>query len=228
MVLWSEYPVNDVATPFLDGNIHYYCLSWHTYFSKQYDQVWGQRKSAPVAQSICRYAFPGVKQFVFPCGAANWSSDTKFPFFNGEALYDTSWSLYASPHLDRIRKSLAIQARYADCFATTDPVPLVPTLRQGIYANKFPAQDKTLWTVYNANYRTVRGPVLRVPHKTAASYLDAWNQEELTPAIDEQTAAIALTLHPQSLGCVVQVRGGPSLDINEKSETTTSKAQDEY
>jgi hypothetical protein len=206
VVLWSEYPVHETATQYLDGNIHYYCLNWHTYFSKQYDRPWGQRRSAALAQSICRYAFPGVRQLVFPCGEPNWSSGTKFAFFNGEALYDTSWSLYASPHLDRIRKSLNIQTEYADCFATMNPEPLIPTLTRNVFANKFPTTRTTVWTLYNANYHTVRGPVLRMQHTPGDRYLDAWNSQNIEPTIAGNEATVNLTLHPQSLGCIVQLR----------------------
>jgi len=204
VVLWSEYPVNDDAFQYLDGNIHYYCLAWHTHFSKHYDHGATAPATAPVPLNICRYAFPDVKQFVFLCGVNGWASDAKFPFFNGEALYDTSWFLYASPHLDRMRKSLAIQTKYADCFASAQAEPRVPTARTHVHANRFPGKGRTLWTVYNARYTTVRGPVLTIPHREGATYRDVWNNRPLVPKISDGRATLSLTLGPQSLGCIVQ------------------------
>ena len=204
VALWSEYPVNDTAFQYLDGNIHYYCLYWHTYFSKHYDHAAAAPATAPVALNICRYAFPDVKQFVFLCGVNNWASDAKFPFFNGEALYDTSWFLYASPHLDRMRKSLAIQTEYADCFAAAQAEPRVPTDRAHVHANRFPGEGRTLWTMYNARYATVRGAVLTIPHQAGATYHDVWNDRPLVPKTSNGRATLSLTLGPQGLGCIVQ------------------------
>ncbi len=205
VVLWSEYPVNDVAVGLLDGYIHYYCLNWHDHFSKWYDRREGPADTAPLPQTICRYAFPWTKTLVFPCGANKWSSESRFPFFNGEALYDTSWSLYPGEHLDRMRKSLAIQMAYRDCFSTLDPEPLVPTERAGVYANRFPGNSRTVWTLYNSRFRTVRGTVLRIPHRKGATYRDLWNGNEIQPALDRGMALIELELPPQGLGCVVQL-----------------------
>jgi hypothetical protein len=206
VVLWSEYPVNDVAMPYIDGFIHYYCLSWHEHFARWYDKPAGVRQSAPLAQGLCRYAYPAVKNVVFLCGVTGWSSDAKFPFFNGEGLYDVSWFLYASPHLDRMRKSLALQVKYADCFTSEQPEPLVPTLRAHLHANRFPGAGRTLWTLYNALYRTTRGEVLAVPHASGATYEDVWNNRPLQPRIENGQAYLETVLPPQGLGCIVQSR----------------------
>ena len=208
LVIWSEYPVNDLSMPHIDGFIHYYCLQWHEHFSRWYDNLEGVKQTAPVAQTICRYAFPEVKTVVFLCGVSNWASDQKFPFFNGDGLYDVSWFLYASPHLDRMRKSLAIQAEYVDCLATMAPEPLVPTERAHVHANRFPGHGRVLWTLYNARYQTVTGTVMAVPHRDGATYRDVWNDAPLTPRIENGKAYLDLTLPPQGLGCIVQTGPG--------------------
>lgn len=204
VAIWSEYPVNDVAYQYLDGHIQYYCLYWHTHFSKLHDRADTAAAAAPVPLNLERYVFPGVKQLVFPCGVINWSSDSKFPFFNGEGLYEASWCTYVSPHLDRVRKSLALRSRYADCFTSMQPDAWVPTERRHVHANRFPGQGRTVWTLYNARYTTVDGPVLTVAHHTGARYYDAWNDRQLEPTITAGRATISLKLGPQELGCIVQ------------------------
>ncbi|MHB8971229.1 MAG: DNA alkylation repair protein [Pirellulaceae bacterium] len=154
--------------------------------------------------SKIHYAFPHLRNFVFLCGSDDWSSDSKFLFFNAEPILDVSWSLYAGPHLDRMRKSLALQQRYADCFASDAPEMDVPTERSGVVANRFPGHGRTAWTLYNARYTTVRGTVLAVEHREGTSYRDLWNDRVLTPEIREGKAFLAVTLEPQGLGCVVQ------------------------
>jgi hypothetical protein len=204
VAVWSEFPVVDVTAPYLDGNISYYCLNWHEYFGKWHDRDGKVPQEAPVAMNAARYLFPHVRQIIFPCGSDDWTCESKFPFFNGEALYDTGWFLYAGPHLERLRKSLAIQRRYADCFSSANPVPDVPTEKTGVRANEFPGQGRTAWTLYNARYATVEGPLLAVPHRRGATYYDAWNDRPLEPKIAGGKAILSLTLHPQELGCVIQ------------------------
>ncbi len=154
--------------------------------------------------SIVRLAFPLVKQFIFPCGVVRWSSETKFPFFNGEGIYDSSYCLYSGPSTDRIRKSFRVQKEYADCFTTAEPEPMVRTQRANVHANRFPGAGRTIWTLYNARYTTVRGPVLTVPHRLGAVYRDVWKDEPIKPEITGDRATISLTLTPQGLGCIVQ------------------------
>ena len=204
--IWSEYPLHDVGSQFIDGNIHYYCLDWHEHFAKTYDRLDRPPRYAAAPQSVYRYAFPRVKQFVFPCGMSPWSGDCKFPFYNGEALYDCSWSLYAGANLDRVKKSLAIQTEYADCFTSLTPVPDVPTRQRGVHANCFPGDGRTAWTLFNARYTTVRGPVLEVEHVAGDRYEDVWGGEPLAARIVGDRAILSLKLFPQQLGCVVQTR----------------------
>ena len=61
-----------------------------------------------------------------------------------------------------------------------------------------------MWTLYNANGRSVRTPVLRVKHVAGADYEDGWNGHQLTPKIEGDLAALAVELGPKGIGCVTQ------------------------
>jgi hypothetical protein len=50
----------------------------------------------------------------------------------------------------------------ADAFTSRDCRPLVPTRARHVYANRFRAGEKTLWTVYNGTGHTFAGEVLAV------------------------------------------------------------------
>ncbi|NQT16735.1 MAG: hypothetical protein HQ582_28520 [Planctomycetes bacterium] len=209
VAIWSEYPLPDAAQSYIDGNIHYYCLDWHEHFGKTYDRLDAAQPFADTPRNVYRYVFPRLKQFVFLCGISPWSGDSKFPFFNGEALYDCSWSLYAGRNLDRVKKSLAIQRKYEDCFASSHPIPEIVTQQRELHANCFPGHNRVAWTLFNARYTTVRGPVLAVEHRPGATYHDVWNDAPLEPEIVDGQAVLTLTLQPQQLGCVVQTwKGG--------------------
>lgn len=207
IAIWSEYPLNDNCARFIDGNIHYYCLDWaDDYFAGPHDSDGRAPRFADPPLNLYRYAFPRLRQFIFLCGVRNWSSNSTFPFFNGEPLYDTSWFLYASPNLDRMRRSVALQKRYADCFSSASPTPEVQTEQTGLHANAFPGENRTVWTLYNGRFATVRGQVLAVPHVNGATYFDAWNDVPAEVEIIDGRALVTQTLHPQDLGCVVQQR----------------------
>jgi hypothetical protein len=207
VAIWSEYPLGDVASQYIDGNITYYSLYWREYFGKTFNTSGRAPQYAPLPRDLYRYAFPNIRQFVFTCGMPNWASDQKFVFFDGEALYDTSWFLYAGTHLDDMRKALALQVEYSDCLASKSPRPDIPTEQYGVYANQFPGDGRTAYTLYNTNYATARGAVLRLPHKRGITYTDLWNDRQLDPNIENGHAIISLTLHPQELGCVLQSGG---------------------
>jgi hypothetical protein len=203
--VWCEFPLSDVNAQFIDGNISYHCLNWaEDYFGKTRDRLASAPQFAPTALNGYRFALPEIKELVFLCGSENWSCESKFPFFNGEGLYDCSWFLYASPHLDRMKKSLTLQRKYTDCFATATPLMEVMTEKIGVHANKFPGDGRTAWTLFNARYMTVRGRILAVDHVEGATYYDAWNGQPLKSEIVEGKAMLSLSLDPQGLGCVVQ------------------------
>jgi len=95
---------------------------------------------------------------------------------------------------------------HREAFSSDDVEPLVPTLVPGVFANRFTSQSETVWTLYNANGRTVRGALLEVPHVERAKYEDAWNGSELVPALTGAVAVLSLELGPQEIGCIVQTR----------------------
>jgi len=77
-------------------------------------------------------------------------------------------------------------------------------LVNGVFANRFSSVRKTVWTLYNANWRSVSGEILAVPHVDGTRYLDAWDGKELKPRIVGKFAYISLTIEPHGVGCLVQ------------------------
>jgi len=209
-VLWHEYPVNDVTAQYSDGNITYYYLPVRDLICPVYNVEDEAGALLKVTQDVYRYAFPHLKQFGFPCGIEEDSwGHLKFPFFNGEGTFDTTWRLYAHQTQDLLAKSLELKRRYVDCFTTLTPEPLVPTERAGVFANKFPGKNRTLWTLYNERMTTVRGTVLAIPHIEGATYEDIWNGVPLQPRIENGMALIDIRLDPQAIGAITQTVSSP-------------------
>lgn len=205
--LYCEFPPTDLNAGLLDGNICYYNLTLNELFARHYNvdeqaQVIGQ----PI-QSIERFAFPRLRQVGFTVGIEgddNKGLRFKPLFFNGEGIFDVTHRLYPGPFRHFLQHSLALRKQYADCFTTASPTPLVPTDRAGLYANEFPGDRRTLWTLYNARFTPLHGRVMTIRHHPGATYFDAWNNRPLTPSIHDGWAEISLDLQPQAIGCIVQ------------------------
>jgi uncharacterized protein DUF6259 len=206
-ILWSEYQLSDVNSQYTDGNLTYYYLPTHDVFAKSYDLSEKALTHIQPFQNVFRFAFPEIKQLAFPVGIEmelNSALQLKNIFFNGEGLYDCTWRLHPDSTRDIIKRYLNIHKTYIDCFNSQQPEPFVQTERGHVYANKFSGKNRTIWTLFNGRFTTIRGPVIAIDHQLGATYYDAWNQKTLTPKIVNGKAIIELKMNPQELGYIVQ------------------------
>jgi len=157
---------------------------------------------------LFRFVFPTFKVFQLTQYEAftngSWEK-LKFPFFNGEGYWlGNTTSAYCEDAHQFLRKAFAILHRYADAFCSEDVEPLVPTRMPFVYANRFRGGKVTVWTLFNANYRTLRGKLFVVPHKRGTEYYDSWNNKPVKAAIRNGVAELSFEIGPRSVGCVVQ------------------------
>jgi len=200
-VVYTENFPPDIHTVLQDGSFDY---------AINYFQTTAHRWM-PVPVRLGRFAFPDFKVLqIIVCDLPVGTNEeaVRQVFFNGDGFWlqgepDFWWQPEA---LSVLRKCIAILREHADAFANDRCEPLVPTLVGGVFANKFEGKGKTVWTLYNANWRSVSDETLAVPHVSGARYIDAWNGVELKPRIVGKTAYLRLTLEPHGVGCVVQVR----------------------
>jgi hypothetical protein len=151
-----------------------------------------------------RFAFPKIVQLVLPMALRNLSwHPHKFIFWNGEAEYDSFWDLLESDGNDFTMKAYSIKKKYADAFSSDYPEMMVETLSPAICINKFPAKDRTVYTVYNRAYTTYRGEAIRLPYVEGAIYFDEWNGKELDVKVENGYATVNLEVDAQSIGCFV-------------------------
>ncbi len=203
VVLYTEYPPAEVSRQYLDGSITYQAL-WSA----------DQESLAPHFIDLPRFAFPDFKQlhiiYYVTTRAGNWWL-LKYPFFNGEVYRIGVPGLAGmdEPSHAFLKRAVAVQCAHRDAFASHAVHPLVSTEVSGVFANLFQTAQEQVWTLYNANGRSVHKPVLRVSHSAGATYEDAWNDVPLTPVIRDGQAYLELPLGPKSIGCVVQkIPGG--------------------
>ena len=198
VALYTEYSPAEVSRRYLDGSISYQAL-WSA----------DQEALAPHFIDLPRFAFPDFKQFhiiyYVTTRAGNWWL-LKYPFFNGEVyrIGEPNLPNMDAPSQAFQKRAVLVQCAHREAFASHNVRPLVPTEVPGVFANLFMGPRENVWTLYNANGRSVRQPVLRVKHAAGATYEDAWNGTKLAPQVKDGVAAVAVELGPKAVGCVVQ------------------------
>ena len=197
---YCEYVPADVACQWLDGAFGHVPLYGHR---SGYDEV------APHYVNLQRFAFPDFKTFQLiysvPLENGNWYL-LKYPFFDGDGYYLKSTCLQSDEHSREFhRRVFRIQHAHADAFTSADVAPLVRTEVPNLFANRFSTSGKTVWTLYNANYRTIRGHLMTVQHREGARYADEWRERSVGAEVAGDRARLSFEVGPRSVGCVVQV-----------------------
>lgn len=195
VALYTEETPVDVTTQYQDGSFTYAMLN-------------SLRHGGRVPLNLSRFAVPDFKtiEILFcdkPTGS--WATGVRWVFFNGEAIWleGPAEGWFEPETRQTIRRCYRILRKHRDAFTTLRPVPLVETLAAGVYANAFPVEGKTVYTLYNSRRRTVRSAVLRVEAAEGDTYHDAWHDRPAEVQRDGQTAVLSTEIGPQGVGCLV-------------------------
>jgi hypothetical protein len=207
---YGEYPDVDINTRFYDSNINYYISDAFADLKSgrdnlAYDIEDKDNGLSRAFLNLYKFTFPGLVQLILPNGVVNLSwNRLKFTFLNGDAIYDSFWIRDESKAEAFMVKSHDLKLKYADCFTSNTPEPLVPTEQAGLIVNMYPGKGRTLWAMYNQGFNTVRGEVMKVRHVNGATYYDAWNDKPLQVRVSGDYAYISLEMYPQAVGCIIQ------------------------
>ncbi len=210
VVLYGEYAAVDVNAAYIDCNITYHIIdivmdmceaaAW------RYDN--GDDAYSQVITDLYRFAFPKIVQLNLPMAMRNRSwHPQKFIFWNGEAIYDSFWDCEESSGHSFTVRAYKLKKEYADCFASDCPETMVPALTPSVCVNRFPGENRTVYTLYNRAWVTYRGPVLSVPHREGNVYYDAWNGKPLDCAVKDGMAVLGTEIHAQQIGCFAVTSG---------------------
>lgn len=199
--IYTEESPTDVNSQYQDGSF--------TYNISSVPDAW-----SPTHVNLYRFAYPSFKTIeIITCDHPLGTNveAVKRILFNGEAIWiEGIWDKWFSAEVRaQIALNRKVMRENRQCFAGDHPQPLVPTLLCGIYANQFSERadllGKTCWTVYNTNYRTVRGEVLAVDHAPGCQYLDELTGKPLKVRVQGKKAYLTLDLAPRDV--VVVSRG---------------------
>ncbi len=78
-------------------------------------------------------------------------------------------------------KAIRILRENSICFNSFSWTPLITTTKDSIWVNKFPAKQKTLYTVYSLIPEGFNNPLFEITADKTAHYVSLWHHEELIP-----------------------------------------------
>ena len=204
VVITEETP-NDVNTQFYDGSL--------TYSVGHNMGTYGGHLTACCIDFL-RFWIPSFKQIQL-CqydlyDDVNCWNLLKFPFFNAQGYW---WhggirgiSMIVNPDAVAFVKSVQrVMHEYADCFASQSCEPLLPTLRPEIFCNRFDGEGRSAFTFYNCGPVTRRGPMLEIPHRDGASFIDAFTGKPVkgTFVPERDCDVLEAVVGPHDVACIV-------------------------
>jgi len=82
--------------------------------------------------------------------------------------------------LTYLGKALMILRENSSSFRSFDWTPLIPTLKDNIWVNKFPGKTKTLYTAFSLIPEGFNGPLIEIKNNNS-HFVSLWNNEEIMP-----------------------------------------------
>jgi len=161
--------------------------------------------------AISRYKWLDSRHMVNICNrwAHNHLDDLQFAFFNGAGFesWENIWGIWnqLTPRdAETLRRISLVERAYASQLTTPAWEPHTPTRTFGVFASKWPAGNRTLWTLVNRNPYAVAGGQLRIPTVADEHYYDIWNGVELQPVVEDGRTTLAFPMEANGYGAILE------------------------
>ena len=184
--------------------------------------TWGYWKY-PFVPMLSRYKWLEPRHMVNVCD--RWNRDKtdnlQYAFFNGVGYesWENIWGIWnqITPRdAEALRCVSKIERAFASLLVSPDWEPHTPTLRQGVFASKFPGQGQTLWTMVNRNEYDVAGRQIVVAYKSGMHFYDVWHGVELEPEVSGSTATLSFEVEAHGFSAVLATEGAPASSRTQK------------
>jgi gamma-glutamyl hercynylcysteine S-oxide synthase len=144
----------------------------------------------------------------------------QYAFFNGSGYvsWENIWGIWngITPRdAEALRRVARIERAMAEFLVSPEWQPYAPTEQYGIYASRWPLQNKTLWTIVNRNQTSSDGRQLRLPFKSGEHYFDLWHGTELIPEIAGDHLYLNLALEAHGFGAVLATPDPPDAELQD-------------
>jgi gamma-glutamyl hercynylcysteine S-oxide synthase len=182
-------------------------------------QSWGKKAPNEVVPPVAKF------KWLEPRHMINYENrwgldrnhDLQYIFFNGVGYnaWENVWGIWnqlTDRDAESLRRIAMVERQFAPLLVSMQWRPYEKTLQAGVFATRFPANDRCLWTVVNRNEHAVEGEQLALPHAEGRRWFDAWNGVELTPRIEGGRALLDFALEPRGFGAVYALDAGATQD----------------
>ena len=118
-----------------------------------------------------------------------------------------------------------------DALATANPEPLIPTLRDGVLANKFPIENKIIYAIFNTNANPVSGPILSVPSIPNTHFMELLYDKEPQVQITDGIATISMEIagndvvYLAQLHNTIEVKDAKTMDVSVSRKSNSQHLQ---
>lgn len=102
-----------------------------------------------------------------------------------------SWMDEEFAYLGRVVKALRDNS---SAFLSADWVPLVPTVVDSIWVNRWPTPAKVLYSVYGLRPEGYQGPLFEAPDSAGRHYVSLWHHTDLEPVVISGKSFIPVTV----------------------------------
>ncbi len=163
--------------------------------------------------SFLRFYFPEI---YFAEWGSMWEYGAKRTFFNGMGYCrndpvdtkdeTTGRIITREEKMAWFARACTIFKENGDAFTSLNPVPLVPTLKDKVYANMFPASGKTVYTFFNKSGGDVEGQIISVPATPEEHFVEFFSGEELPVFFQEGVATLSFRIKKNEIACVGKLK----------------------
>ena len=182
--------------------------------------TWGQY-SFPFVPVVDKYKWLEPRHMVNI--SDRWSrdktNDLQFAFFNGAGWesWENVWGIWngITPRdAEATRRVATIERAVAPFLISTEWEPLIPMLRYGIFASRWPLNDRTVWTIVNRNEYGVEGREIELQPEEGMRYFDLYHGTELKPDRDpDGKAVLSFDVEAHGYGALLATKTAPNAGI---------------
>jgi formylglycine-generating enzyme required for sulfatase activity len=148
------------------------------------------------------------------------TDDLQYAFFNGEGWesWENVWGIWngVTPRDgEATRRVATIERAVAPFLISQDWEPFYPTRMYGVFASRWPLDERTVWTIVNRNEYDVDGRQMTVPYREGMRYFDLYHGVELQPAHEGDQSVLAFSTEALGYGAILAMPGEPGAQIQQ-------------
>jgi gamma-glutamyl hercynylcysteine S-oxide synthase len=178
--------------------------------------TWGQYQY-PFVPMVDKYKWLEPRHMVNI--SDRWKRDKtdnlQFAFFNGVGWesWENIWGIWngITPRdAEATRRVATIERAVAPFLVSTDWEPMVPMLRYGVFASRWPLSQQTVWTIVNRNDYDVEGVQIALAPEEGVRYFDLYHGVELTPTKNQTGRnVLSFRIEAHGYGAILASPAGP-------------------